>query len=90
MSRNKERLSREKQNMSGHYLFLALVLPFVILVDTSSYSKPPQIINKLSNEVLLKFGPIHRFTLSCNADGDPLPSTQWYKNSQPLAKDSSA
>ena len=75
--------------MSGQYLFLALVLPFVMLVNASSYSKPPQIINKLSNEVLLKFGPIHRFTLACNADGDPVPSIQWYKNSQPMAANSS-
>ena len=74
--------------MSGRHLSPVLVFAFVTQIVASPFQKPPQIVNKLSNEVLLQFGPIHRFLLECNADADPLPSYRWFKNGQPLAEDS--
>ena len=34
----------------------------------------------LPHTVELQYGPLHRFSLHCQADGHPQPAVTWYRN----------
>ena len=61
---------------------LLLSVAIIYTTHCSPFNKPPQIINKVKPEILLQYGPIHRLTLECEADGLPVPRTQWFRNNE--------